>query len=131
MTGRVIEDQEELLLRVPGDEALEKTEEARAIEDVGELIGEAGVIEGDRAINMSRFSLPSSGYAWLCSATRPGSMKCGIDLKTCFVLEDDDATYSSSFFLMAGNLLFSHCACASWSARARSFRGRCTLKPNR
>jgi hypothetical protein len=108
MTWRVIEDQEDLLFRVPLDEELEKAEEARAIKDIDEFIGEAGVIEGNGAINMGRFSLPSSGYAWSYSATRPGSMESGVDLKTCFILEEDDATYPSCFFLMAGSLFFSH-----------------------
>ena len=130
MTGAVVDNEEHLAASVLSDEVLEKYQERLAVEDVRELIVEAGLIETDRAKEMGGLALTESVYARLLTDSRPGTVECSVEPKADLVSEQNDASTLGGFFLIAGNFSLIHTACFSKSARANRLRGRCIEKPN-
>src|SRR5712692_2701498 len=75
VTGAVVDDQEDLPPWVFGSESLEEAKERLSVEDVGELVGKAGVPQLYGSEDVSSFSLTIGVDAGLASDARPGSMK--------------------------------------------------------
>lgn len=74
------------------------------IEDVLEVVKESGVIQLDRPKNLERVSLPSSGYLWLRTYSRPCAVERGVLSEACLVFEEDSRPFAFGFFLMLGYL---------------------------
>ena len=130
MAGTVIEDNEDLATAIATHEQLQKDMERVSVEDRRELIGESSVIERDCAVNMSRLSEAECVHSRLNADAAPRLMERTVEPEARLVFEDDYASTGARFFLIAGNVFFSHIACFARSARASRLRGRCTENPS-
>lgn len=129
VTRPIVDDQEQLPRRVFGDELLEELVEGVAIEDRREAVGEIGILERDGSEDVGRFPQPVGIDTWLMAYPGPGLVESSVEPETRFVLEEDDSTTGAGFFFRAGNRSRNQTACASASARASRFLGRCTENP--
>lgn len=130
VAGAVVDDQENLATPVATHQQPEKLVEGAAVEAWGKLIREACVVQRDGAKDMGGLALAVGIYARLDTDPTPGLVERAIEPETGLVFEEDDATTSCGFFLIAGNVVRSQNACRSRSARASRLRGRCTEKPS-
>jgi hypothetical protein len=130
VAGPVVDDEEDFSSSVTTHEQLEKLVERVAVEDRSELIREARVVQTHRAEHVSGLSCAVGVYARLDANTTPRLVERAVEPEAGFVLEDNGTSTGGGFFLMAGNVVRSHAACRSRSARASRLRGRCTEKPS-
>ena len=127
----VVGDQEDLPGWMKRDDLLEEDQVGLGVEDLGELKREAGVVDGNRSVDMRGLPQAKGGDARLLAYSSPGSMERSVEPKAGLVFEEDLAAAARGFFFNAGKVTRSQVSCFSASARARSLRGRCTEKPNR
>ena len=113
VTGPVVDDEEELAGRVLGCELQQEFVEGVPVEDRREAIGEVGVLKRDSAEDVGGLPLAEGVDARLLAYARPSLMEGSVEPEARFVLEEDDAATGSRFFLIAGNVFFSHTACSS------------------
>jgi hypothetical protein len=90
---------------------------------------EPRVVQRDGGVNMGGLALAVRVYARLDSDPTP-LVEGTVEPEAGLVLEEDGAATGGGFFLIAGNVVRSHAACRSRSARARRLRGRCTENPS-
>ena len=128
--GTVVDDHEHLPRSVFAHDPFQILIEGATVENVRKPVGETGVARGYRAIEVSGLSLPKGIDTWLVPNAGPSLVEGSVEPEACLVLEEDNTSTRSGFFLMAGNRWRSHRACASASARASRLRGRWTENPN-
>jgi hypothetical protein len=126
----VVDDHEHLPRRVLAHDVLEKAVEGVTVEDVREEVAKVDLLHRDRTVYVCRLALAEGIDTRLVSDARPGLVQRAIEPETGLVLKDYDSAARSGFFLIAGSRTRSQWACASASARAKRFRGRCTEKPS-
>lgn len=126
----VVDHEEDPAPSITTYEELQKLVEGVAVEDGGELVREPRIMQRNGAVDVGGLARSVRIYARLNSDPAPGLVERAVEPEAGLVLEDDDAAASGGFFLIAGNVVRSHAACRSRSARARRLRGRCTEKPS-
>lgn len=129
VTRPIVDDQEQLPWRIFGDELLEELVECVAVKDRREAVGEIGILERDGSEDVGRLPQSICVDTWLVAYPGPGLVESSIEPETRLVLEEDDSAACGGLFFRAGNRSRSQTACASASARASRFRGRCTENP--
>lgn len=105
VTRGVVDDKEDLATSVFRNEALQERPEGVPVEDVGEPVGEAGVVEGNCSEQMCGLAPPEGIDAGLAANSRPCSVKRAVKPKAGFVLEKNYAATGSGFFLIRGNVV--------------------------
>ena len=103
--GCIVDDEKDLSSGVALDQSYQKAMERSAVEDFGELIREARVMQRDRAKDMRCFAETIGIYARLHADSGPGLMQGPIEPEARFIRKDDDASAGCGFFLIRGNLV--------------------------
>lgn len=130
VTGAIVDNQEDLAPGIFPNQSLEKRQERGGVEDFGELERELRSAQTDRRKQVGGLARAKGIDSWLATDARPGSMQRAVEPEAGFVFEQDYASAGSRFFLIAGNVCFSHSAWRSASALAKRLRGRCTENPS-
>lgn len=99
--------------------------EGVAVEDVGELVREAGgVLERDRTVDVGGLAQTVGVDTGLDPSSRPCLVERSVEPEARLVLEDYDSSACSGFFLISGRRSRTQVAWASALARASRLRGR-------
>ena len=130
MTGRVVDDEEDLATSVATHELAQELEERDPVEHRREPKRELPVVERNRAEYVSGLAQAVRIDPRLHADTGPRAVKAAVLPEAGFVLEDDYSAAVGGVFLIAGSRYLSQISCASRSARASRLRGRCTEKPS-
>lgn len=130
VTGRVVDDEEDLAALVATNKEPQELPERLAVEDVRELERELRGVERYSAEDVPGLAQAVRVDARLNADARPRAVQTAVLPEARFVLEDDYAAAASGLFLIAGSRFLSQNSCASLSARASRLRGRWTEKPS-
>jgi len=130
MPRPIVDDEEDLSSAISSYEELEEEVKRVPVEDGRELVSESCVVKRDGPEDMRSLAEPEGVYSRLDADAAPRLVESAVEPEAGLVFEEDDASASSSLFLIAGKRTRSHAACCSRSARASRLRGRCTEKPS-
>jgi hypothetical protein len=98
----VVLDQIDFLGKVASNQPLQVDDIGRSIEDLLEMVKETSRIEFDRTKDFQRLLLPGGGNFGLASYPCPGLVESRVLPESGFVLEEEDGSFASGFFLMSG-----------------------------
>lgn len=106
----IVDNKEDLARRVGVYQALRELVERVAVEDVRELVGEAGLIQANGAEYMGRLPQAEGIYSRLDADFGPGLVESPVEPEAGLVFEYDDAAGLCRFFFISGSRSLSQAA---------------------